>query len=181
MGDGGQVGGALALVGEAGHQQDADVWKIARRRQRQRNAVHDRHLDVGQQQVEFAALAAEDLQRLGAVLRGDGLVAVHGDGARHQRAHGIFVVGNQDSRHRVSSIPRRLKSLSRCWLVFWSMILSKNRFALFRIMLYAPPAATSRRLKKRMSMLRPSAGGEARRDLNSTRSPGCSTACSSTL
>src|SRR5215471_3193677 len=157
MGDRAEVRGALALVGEPGHQQDADPWKVARRRQRQRDAIHDRHLDVGQEQVEFASLAIEDLQRLGAVLRGDGLVAVHGDRARHQRAHGIFIVGDQDSRHS-RRLYLALKSLSRSWLTFLSMIFSENRFALFRIMLYAPPLATSRRLKKRISMLRPSAG-----------------------
>jgi hypothetical protein len=42
------------------------------------------------------------------------------------------------------------------------------------------PAVMSRRLKKRTSMLRPSGGGEARRDLNQAFSPGFSTGCSST-
>ena len=90
---------AAQLVGKAGHQQDLQVRKIARRRQRQRDAVHDRHLDVGQQQVERAALAGQDVERFGAVLGGDGFVAVHGDGARHQRAHRILVVGDQYPRH----------------------------------------------------------------------------------
>jgi hypothetical protein len=27
-------------------------------------------------------------------------VAVHGDGARHQLAHGVFIVGDQHARHR---------------------------------------------------------------------------------
>jgi len=42
--------GALALVGVAGHQQDGQVGMIARGRER--NAVHDRHADVAEQQVD---------------------------------------------------------------------------------------------------------------------------------
>ena len=78
------------------------VREIAGGGERQRDAVHDRHLDVGEQQVESAILAGQDLQRLGAVLGSDGLVAVHGDGARHQLAHRILVVGDQDFRHETN-------------------------------------------------------------------------------
>jgi hypothetical protein len=38
---------------------------IARRCQRQRDAVHDRHADVGEQQLEGAALARQQIERLG--------------------------------------------------------------------------------------------------------------------
>ena len=44
----------------------------------------------------------------------------------------------------------------------------------------ALPPAMSRLLKKRTSILRPSGGGEASRDLNQAFSPGFSTGCSST-
>ena len=91
--------GAFALIGEARHQQDLQVGKIARHRQSQCDAVHHGHLDVGQQQVERALFAGQDIEGFGAVLGGDGLVAVHGDGARHQRAHRILVIGNQHARH----------------------------------------------------------------------------------
>ena len=40
---------------------------VARRSQRQRDAVHDRHADVGEQQIEFSFLAADDVERLAAV------------------------------------------------------------------------------------------------------------------
>ena len=39
--------------------------------------------------------------------RGHGLMAVHRDCARHQRAHGIFIVGDQHARHLVSIFRRR--------------------------------------------------------------------------
>src|ERR1700712_6132732 len=38
--DGVEAGGAFALVGKAGHQQNRQFGEIARRRQRQRDAVH---------------------------------------------------------------------------------------------------------------------------------------------
>ncbi len=69
MRDGVEAGGAFALVGKAGHQQDRQIGKIAGRRQRQRDPVHHRHLDIGEQQIECALFAGQDLQRLGAVLR----------------------------------------------------------------------------------------------------------------
>ena len=90
--------------------------------------------------------------------RGDGLVAVHGDGARHQRAHGIFIVGDQHARH--SSTVSLASETARP--------------------VHTLPPARSRLLKKRTSILRPSGGGEASRDLNQARSPGFSTVCSST-
>ena len=43
---------------------------VARGRERERDAVHDRHADVGQQQFERAVLAGEQVERLGAVVGG---------------------------------------------------------------------------------------------------------------
>ena len=75
------------------------VGKVARRGERQRDAVHHRHLDVGEQQVEAPLSRDEDFERLGAVLRGRGLMTVHGDRPRHQLAHRLLVVGDQDTGH----------------------------------------------------------------------------------
>jgi len=102
--------------------------------------------------------AGQDLQRFGAILRGNGVVAVHGNGARHQRAHRVFIVGDQHARHR--------------YLVL------RERAAMAPV--HILPPAISRLLKKRISILRPSAAGEASRDLNQALSPGFSTGCSNT-
>src|ERR1700716_330453 len=98
------------------------------------------------------------IARFGAVFGGDDIVTVHGNGARHQRAHRIFVIGDQHARHRAISS-------------FASGAARPD---------HTLPPAISRRLKKRASILRPSGGGEASRDLNQARSPGFSTGCSST-
>jgi len=99
MDDGVKIGRAFPLLGKAGHQQDRHLRKVARGRQRQRNPVHDRHLDVGEQEIEAAFLANQNLQCFGAVLRGDRLMPVQRDRARDQLAHGILVVGDQNARH----------------------------------------------------------------------------------
>src|SRR5207245_3133417 len=67
---------------------------------RERNAVHDRHLDVGEQEIERAGFADQNLERLRAVLRGYGGVAVHLQRAGNQAAHRLLVVGDQDARHQ---------------------------------------------------------------------------------
>ena len=98
-----EAGGALALIREAGHQQDRDLRMVARCRQRQRDAVHDRHADVGQQQFEAAALARQHIERLGAVVRGHHRVAVLCERARDQAAHAFLVLGDQNARHGLTS------------------------------------------------------------------------------
>jgi len=154
MDDGVEAGGAFALGGKAGHQENRQIGKIARRRQRQRDAVHHRHLDVGEQQIEGAFVAVEDFQRFGAIFSGDGVMAIHRDGARHQRPHRVFIVGNQYARHSSTVIGERDAHML--------------------------PLAISRLLKKRTSILRPSGGGDASRDLNQAFSPGFSTGCCNT-
>jgi len=107
MGDGVETRGALALVGKTGHQYNRHIGKVAGGGKRQRDAVHDRHLNIGEQQIEGAVFSGQDLQRLGAVLGGNGVVAVHGNGARHQHAHGFFIVGDKHARHEATVIVER--------------------------------------------------------------------------
>src|SRR5258708_37999259 len=111
---------------------------------------------MGQQRIERALVAVEDVQRFGAVFGGDDLVAVHGNGARHQRAHGNFIVGDQHARHRALNLLRT--------------------GSILQIL----PAARSRLLKKRISILRTSGGDEASRELNKASSPSLRTASSNT-
>jgi len=59
---------------------------VARGCERERNAVHQRHLDVGQQQVEAAAFAHDDVERVGTVHCGDDLMAGIDEGTRRQGA-----------------------------------------------------------------------------------------------
>jgi hypothetical protein len=66
-------------------------WAMALRPE----ARSHRHLDVGQHQVEGAVRAAQDLERFGAIRSGGGVVAVHRDRARDQKAHRFFIVDNQ--------------------------------------------------------------------------------------
>ena len=158
MDDGVEARGAFALIGKAGHQQDRQIGKIARRRQRQRDPVHHRHLDIGEQQIEGAVFADQDFQRFGAVFGGDDVVAVHGDGARHQRAHGVFIVGDQYARHRRTIFRER----DRCGPA------------------HVLPPAISRLLKKRMSILRPSGRRRGQPRLEPGAFAGLQHGCSST-
>ncbi len=73
---------ALALIGIAGHQQNSQIGIVARRGERQRDAVHDRHADVGQQKIETAVFALEQIERVAAVTCGFDVVA----GGRQARA-----------------------------------------------------------------------------------------------
>ena len=74
--DGVEAVGAFALIGVAGHQQDGQVGIIARRGERQRDAVHDRHADVGEQKIEAPLFAPEHVERIAAVAGGLDLVTV---------------------------------------------------------------------------------------------------------
>ena len=76
---------------------------VARGGERQRDAVHQRHLDVGQQQIEAAVLAREDVERVRAVDGGHHLMAEIGQRARGQRAQRLLVFGDQNARHRAQA------------------------------------------------------------------------------
>jgi hypothetical protein len=72
---------------------------LARGRVRQRDAVHDRHADIGQQQLEGAFLPEEHVERLRAVARGRHLVAVLLERARDQATDRFLVLGDQNAGH----------------------------------------------------------------------------------
>ena len=55
--------GAFALIGIAGHEHDWHVGLIARRGERQRDAVHHGHQDVGKQQIVRPARASRARKR----------------------------------------------------------------------------------------------------------------------
>src|SRR5690606_29049294 len=62
-----QAVGAFALVGEAGHQKDGEVGELRLDRKGEADAVHDGHLDVGDQKVEAAGLVGHDFEREAAI------------------------------------------------------------------------------------------------------------------
>ena len=94
-----ESGHPLALVGVTGHQQDRQIGKVARDRERQRDAIHHRHLDVGQQQVEVALLAHEHVEGFGAVGGRHHGVTFLGERALDQHAQRFLVLGDQDACH----------------------------------------------------------------------------------
>ena len=67
MNDGVETMRTFPLIGVAGHQQDGQRGMVAGSSQRQRNAVHNRHADVGQQQIEPSLLSLDDIERFAAV------------------------------------------------------------------------------------------------------------------
>ena len=85
--DGVEAVGALALIGIAGHQQNGEIGKIARRGERQRDAVHDRHADVGEQKIETSASRASTSSASLPSQAVFDLVAVGRERARTQCAH----------------------------------------------------------------------------------------------
>ena len=90
----------LALIGKAGHQHDDDMGIFGRHIERQRNAVHDGHLDIAKQQVEPTLLCIGGFGGQPAILLGHHLVALHGEGADHEGAHGGIVFGNKNAGHQ---------------------------------------------------------------------------------
>ena len=76
---------------------------IARRGERERDAVHDRHADVGEQEIEATLLAREQIERLAAVGSGHDLMAVDRERARAKRAERVFVFGYENACHGDSS------------------------------------------------------------------------------
>ena len=104
MNDGIEAVSALALIRIAGHQQNGQRGMIARRRERQRDAVHDRHADVRQQQIEASVRAGDDVERLSSVGCGHDLMAVHCQRARAKRAEWLFVLGYENACHGISAV-----------------------------------------------------------------------------
>src|SRR5215831_8686137 len=72
---------------------------VACRRVRKRDAIHDRHADIGDQQLEGAFFARERVKRLRAVGCGDDVVAVLPERARNQAADRVLVLCDQNARH----------------------------------------------------------------------------------
>jgi hypothetical protein len=97
---------SLALIGIAGHQHDRDFRMTASGGECERDAVHHRHLHVGQQQVEFAVMPVQCIERGGAVGCRGQVVAVLTEGADDEVANGVVVFGYQDSRYRFISLRR---------------------------------------------------------------------------
>ena len=91
--------GAFALIGVPGHQQNRDLRKVARHCERKRDAVHDRHADVGQQEVETTLLAGHHVQRLAPITCCLDLVSVGLEASRTQSTQGFFVFGYQVPCH----------------------------------------------------------------------------------
>ena len=89
----------FALVGVAGHQQDGQRRMVAGGRERQRDAVHDRHPDIGEQKLEGAALAGENIERLGAIIGRRDLVPVLLERAGDEMADRFFVFGDENACH----------------------------------------------------------------------------------
>jgi hypothetical protein len=92
-----QIVGALFFVGVAGHHQHPRRRVVLGDLQRQRDAVHDRHDDVGEDQIE--GLALKRRQRVRAVGNRFHLVAAIGKGPGNEGANGLVVFGDQNIRH----------------------------------------------------------------------------------
>ena len=78
---------------------DGIALALAAGRERQRDAVHDRHLHVGQQQIEFADFAVKRIERRRAVGGFDQLVTILIERTHDEVADGGVVLGDQDSSH----------------------------------------------------------------------------------
>ena len=72
---------------------------VARGRERERDAVHDRHADVGEQELERAFFAHEHIECLGAVVCRHDLVPVLSQRPRDQAADRFLVLGDQNACH----------------------------------------------------------------------------------
>src|SRR5690606_14313648 len=59
----------------------------------------DRHLDVAQQQIEPSVFGLGGLGGQPAIIFGNHLVTLHGQGAHHKGAHRGIIFGNQDTGH----------------------------------------------------------------------------------
>ena len=102
-----EIGSALALVGVARDQQNAQAGKAAYRRLGHRYAVHSGHADVGHDQVE-APVRRVDLVVAALTVLGDGHdVPGPLQGARSKCADGFIVLDDQYVCH-VSFIAGKL-------------------------------------------------------------------------
>ena len=66
---------------------------------RERDAIHHRHADVAEQQLERAPFAPEHVQRMRAIGCRHDLVAVLSQRARDQAADRFLIVGDQNACH----------------------------------------------------------------------------------
>jgi hypothetical protein len=66
-----------------------------------RDAIHQRHPDVSEQQIETALLAREYLQRVGPIDRGDYLMPGIRERASGEHAQRLLVLGEQDAGHQL--------------------------------------------------------------------------------
>lgn len=92
---------ARALVSVAAHQDNGQVGRIADCGKGKGDAIHHRHLDVGQQQVKTARGGLECAQRLPAIAGVDHIVAIFCKGALQLRSCSVIVFGQEDARHVV--------------------------------------------------------------------------------
>jgi hypothetical protein len=91
---------AVELADEARHQDDPQSRRSLQPLLDQLDAVQPGHLQVGDQQVDASTTPLQTLERLGAVLSDNHLVAVQGQGALHQIAGCRIVVGEKNARHK---------------------------------------------------------------------------------
>ena len=68
--------------------------------QRQRDPVHHRHLDVGEQEVERAFRCLHGFGRKAAILAFGHLVPGKAEGPGDERANIVVVFGEKDARHQ---------------------------------------------------------------------------------
>jgi len=88
--------GPFTLIGESGHEQDRQLRIVSRRVQGKSDAIHDRHLDVREQQVEGPFFASQRFHRFAAVLdRFDGM-PVEFKGAFYKTANRFIVFGEKN-------------------------------------------------------------------------------------
>ena len=90
--------GAFDLMFVARHDDDLHLRVVAAGGQRQRDAVHDRHVDVGEEQVELALLQMR--QRVGAVLAHRDFVAALLQPPGDEFPERQLVLRDKDFRHQ---------------------------------------------------------------------------------
>ncbi len=95
---GGQAVARLLLEGVAGREQDAQVGRQGAQAAEALGPAHDRHRHVEHHELDLAGALPEALHRLGAVRRGDDLVADPLQRSLGHRAHQRLVVDHQDQR-----------------------------------------------------------------------------------
>ena len=108
-----QIVRTLALGGIAGHQQDAGLRPGIRNLQRERDAVHARHDDVREKQVE--RVPVERFERGESVVGGRDLMPGELKGTRHELAHARLVFRDQYLGHLAHPLPLAKSSFRHCW------------------------------------------------------------------